>query len=173
MSKKKNELVNVLAQALGINKIHPCLTPLLPKLPTQIPCRVGTGSQKSAKQFYFNQLMPRQPRAVSPPSTLLVPQGSGSVLPQLTWLLRQKCLTSQEQLLLDLHIQIFGPNFHVKYILANAHDTVHQAGILDQDGFDQYCSEIVQKVATLQQRTLCIFVPTLLNTEFEELKEQL
>ncbi len=147
--------------------------PPLPKLPMQIPCRVGTGSQRSARQFYFNKLMPWQPQAVSPPPTLLVPQGSGSVLPWLTWLQRKKCLTSQEQLLLDLHIQNFGPDFHVQYILANAQDTVHQAGILDQDGIDWYCSEIIRKVATLQQGTFRIFVHTLSNAKFEELEEQL
>jgi hypothetical protein len=72
-----------------------------------------------------------------------------------------------------LHIQNFGSNFHIQYILANAQDTVHQAGILDQDGIDQYCSEIVQKVATLQQGTLRIFVHMLPNAKFEELEEQL
>ena len=102
--------MNVLAPALGITKTHPRLTPPLPKLPMQIPCRVGTGSQRSARQFYFNQSMPRQPQVVSPPPTLLIPQSSGSVLPWLTRLQFQKCLTSQEQLLLDLHIQNFGPN---------------------------------------------------------------
>jgi hypothetical protein len=50
---------------------------------------------------------------------------------------------------------------------------VHQTGILDQDGISQYCSEIVQKVATLQQGTLRIFVRTLPNAKFEELEEQL
>jgi hypothetical protein len=72
-----------------------------------------------------------------------------------------------------LHIQNFGPDFHIQYILANAQDTVHQAGILDQDSINQYCSEIVQKVATLQQGTLHIFVCTLPNAKCEELEEQL
>jgi hypothetical protein len=72
-----------------------------------------------------------------------------------------------------LHIQNFGPNFHIQYILANAQDTVHQAGIQDQDNIDQYCSEIVQNVATLQQGTVRKFVRTLPNAKFEELEEQL
>ncbi len=165
--------MNALAPVLRITKTHPRLTPPLPTLPMQIPCRVGTGSQRSVRQFYFNQSMPRQPQVVSPPPTLLIPQSSGSVLPWLTRLQFQKCLTSQEQLLLDLHIQNFGPNFHIQYILANTQNTVHQAGILDQDGINQNCSEIDQKDATLQQGTLCIFVRTLPNAEFEELEEQL
>jgi hypothetical protein len=115
--------------------------------------------------------MPRQPQAVSPPTILPAPQGSGSVLPRLTQQQRQKCLTSQEKLLTDLFLQNFDSNFKIQYILASTQDIVYQAGMLDQDSINLYLSEIVLRIAYLDQGTLRTFSRMLPNAEFVELEE--
>jgi hypothetical protein len=115
--------------------------------------------------------MPWQPQAVSLPTILPAPQGSGSVLPQLTWQQRQKCLASQEKLLTDLFLQNFDSNFKIQYILASTQDIVYQAGMLDQDSINLYLSEIVLRIAYLDQGTLRTFSCTLPNAKFVELKE--
>ena len=78
---------------------------------TRSPSFVIATMRASHPNIFGLQSMPRQPQAVSPPPTSLAPQGSGSVLPRLTWLQHQKCMMSQEQLLTNLFCQKFESNF--------------------------------------------------------------
>jgi hypothetical protein len=110
--------------------------------------------------------MPRQPRAVSPPTILPAPQGSGSVLPRLTRQQQRKCLASQEKPLTKLFLQNFDSDFKIQYILASTQDIVHQAGMLDQDSINLYLSEIVLRIEYLDQGTLRTFSCMLPNAEF-------
>ncbi len=110
-------------------------------------------------------------RFSTPPTILPAPQGSGSVLPQLTRQQHWKCLASQEKLLTDLFVQNFDFNFKIQYILASTQDIMHQAGMLDQDSINLYLSEIVLRIAYLDQGTLRTLSRTLPNARFVELEE--
>ncbi len=127
--------------------------------------------KEDSGQVQTSQSMPRQPQAVSPPTILPAPQGSGSVLPRLTRQQHRKCLASQEKLLINLFLQNFDSNFKIQYILASTQDIVHQAGMLDQDSIDLYLSEIVLRIAYLDQGTLRTVSRTLPNAKFVELEE--
>jgi hypothetical protein len=48
---------------------------------------------------------------------------------------------------------------------------MHQAGMLDQDSINLYLSEIVLRIAYLDQGTLCIFSRMLPNVKFVEMEE--
>jgi hypothetical protein len=115
--------------------------------------------------------MPLQPQADSPPTILPAPQGSGTVLPRLTRQQCRKCLASQEKLLTDLFLQNFDSDFKIHYILASTQDILHQAGMLDQDSINLYLSDIVLRIAYLDQGTLRTFSYTLPNAKFVELEE--
>jgi hypothetical protein len=68
---------------------------------------------------------------ISPSRTQLTSHYSGSALPHLTRLQCCNLISSQEELLCELHLKNFHLDFRIQYILANDEGTMHEDDIVD------------------------------------------